>query len=89
MKVLSPELANSLLRVFDTPQTVDVISEYADYEISRAQAVLASTSDLVAMGRCQGVIIAMENLKRIRTSAAAVVELQMSQANGPTSQTRN
>lgn len=66
---MDKELAKDLLKVFDTPFTVETICAYADAEIEKANKVLSTTTDTVEIFRLQGVVRAMLVLKTIRTQA--------------------
>lgn len=66
---MNKDLARDLLKVFDTPFTVETISAYADHEIEKANRVLATTTDTVEIFRLQGVVRAMLVLKTVRTQA--------------------
>lgn len=66
---MNKELAKDILKVFDTPFTVETITAYADVEIKKANQGLATLTDPVEIYRLQGVIRAMTVLKTIRTQA--------------------
>lgn len=71
---MDKQLAHAILRVFDTPETVDTIVSYADFEIEKANKGLQSTIDTVEIYRLQGVVRSMNVLKSIRTQAENVLK---------------
>lgn len=71
---MNKNLAIKLLKVFDTPNAVNTIVEYADEEINKYFKSLQSASDPVEIYRLQGSIRALNTLKLIRQSAEDVVK---------------
>lgn len=71
---MNKQLANDLLKVFDTPMTIDTITTYADMEINKAHVGLATSTDPIEIYRLQGVIRAMNILKTVRTQAENTVK---------------
>ncbi len=71
---MNKQLANDLLKVFDTPMTIDVITAYADMEINKAHVGLSTSIDPVEIYRLQGVIRAMNILKTVRTQAENTIK---------------
>lgn len=69
---MNRELARDILRVFDTPETVDTICKYADFEIEKANKGLQTTTDTVEIFRLQGVVRSMLILKSIRDTAVKI-----------------
>ena len=66
---MDKQLARDLLKVFDTPETVNTISAYADYEIKKANKGLQTIVDTTEIFRLQGVVRSMEILKSVRAIA--------------------
>lgn len=73
---MNKELANELLKVFDTPKTVETICKYADLEIDKANVVLSTTTDTVEIYRLQGVIRSLKALKTVRKVAEDVIKMK-------------
>ncbi len=70
---MDKKLATDILQVIDTPQAVDVISAYAEYKIQHAYSVMKGSDDMNQICRLQGVVSAMEQLKKIRDTALGVL----------------
>lgn len=71
---MDKELGKKLLRVFDTPETVETIGAYAASEIDKANKGLQTVTDTVEIYRLQGVVRAMTVLKNVRDLAVRSLE---------------
>lgn len=67
------ELARDIVELLNTPAHVEMICEYADYQIERAKTALSFAHDIEEVRREQGRIRGMEELKKIRDVAAGVL----------------
>lgn len=63
---MNKKLAYELLKVFDTPRTVEVFQQYIDEELKKAFSQLKGYSDPTEIYRLQGKIAALEMLRKIR-----------------------
>lgn len=71
---MDKELAKSILKLVDTPEMVEILVRYADFESDKAFKGLSVISDPVEIHRLQGVVRAMTVLKTIRDQALQAVK---------------
>lgn len=59
-----------------TPQVLKTLEEFADYKIDVAKKNLVGAQDMETVRREQGVVRAMEDLKKIRAMAVDVLKME-------------
>lgn len=71
---MNKELARKILNLLDSPTQVQTLSEFAEQEIARHYTTLEGCGDMISTAREQGAISALKQLKKLRETAAQVVE---------------
>ena len=71
---MDKQLAQELLKVFDTPYTVEIFNLYLDTEIKRAFSALKGVTDPAGIYRLQGQIAAYELMKKVRENSLSIVK---------------
>jgi hypothetical protein len=78
-------IAQQILKLLDSPLHVETLAAYAGNEIKRCHENLEGCSDMLQVARLQGEIAALKQLKKLRDTAAKVIE---NEARNPTPSSR-